>query len=425
MPLVLSTLTSGRADGTALVVARVRAEGGRRAALSLCLVLDVSGSMTGLRLELVKQAVRAIVEHSLTEADTLCLVVFAREARVLLYETQMSDNGKSAAYDALSGLQTRGGTDIGAGVRAGLALLSDARGDVRALVLLSDGEPRHGLTRPGDLADMLRDELAREAHAPVVCTMAYTTQASPAPLHALAQAGGGAMLDVPDAAKVADACAAVVGGLLGTVARDVTLTLTVGADVIPRTFRDVQEGECKHLCVLSRVGQPVAASVVYTDAATGAPEMSSAQAVAAAELCAEAEVQATRDIVVAALDTVAKLAATSVHAARARCDAALAALEACPSQDHPLMRQMIGDVREALEGLDTENAWRDGGESRLLAAHSQHASQRSNRIVDKDYQPFSDSTARTVILERAATTQEPEPKRWHVMTECEPERFIL
>merc|ERR1712046_511309 len=70
------------------------------AAMDVTCVLDVSGSMQGEKLELLKRAVRFIIED-LKATDRLSLVTFNHEAQRQTHLTKMDDSGKDAAMQAL------------------------------------------------------------------------------------------------------------------------------------------------------------------------------------------------------------------------------------------------------------------------------------------------------------------------------------
>ncbi|KAK1678332.1 hypothetical protein QYE76_039180 [Lolium multiflorum] len=87
-----------------------------RAPLDLVTVLDVSGSMRGHKLELLKQAMGFVIDN-LGPADRLSVVSFSDEAIRRIRLVRMSDQGKADAKLAVQSLVARGGTNIGEGLR--------------------------------------------------------------------------------------------------------------------------------------------------------------------------------------------------------------------------------------------------------------------------------------------------------------------
>ncbi|RLN15482.1 uncharacterized protein C2845_PM02G13160 [Panicum miliaceum] len=114
-----------------------------RAPLDLVTVLDVSSSMKGQKLALLKQAVGFVVDQ-LGPADRLSVVTFSGDGRRLTHLARMSAAGKTAAKQAVEALAVGGGgggTNIGAGLRVGAKVLVGRRhrNAVASMILLSDG----------------------------------------------------------------------------------------------------------------------------------------------------------------------------------------------------------------------------------------------------------------------------------------------
>ena len=112
----------------------------------LVFVVDTSGSMKKEnRLELVKHALRLLV-HQLDARDSIALVTFATDAKLVLPMTSATD--KATIETAIHALAADGNTNAEAGLKIGYAHLSD-RFDgesVHRVVLLSDGVANVGNT---------------------------------------------------------------------------------------------------------------------------------------------------------------------------------------------------------------------------------------------------------------------------------------
>jgi Ca-activated chloride channel family protein len=106
----------------------------QRQPVSLCLVLDASGSMgLDLRRQLAQAATTALLRQ-LEPGDEIAAVVFRTDVDVRLRWTPVAGLGRIDWGDA-----PMGGTAILDGLRAALALLDQARHPRRAIVLLTDG----------------------------------------------------------------------------------------------------------------------------------------------------------------------------------------------------------------------------------------------------------------------------------------------
>jgi len=127
------------------VKARDVVEGSRPDA-ALTFVIDVSGSMAREnRLELVKQSLGLLVE-GLGRNDTVGIVVYGSDARVVLPPTRARDAG--TILDAIASLQPEGSTNAEAGLRLGYEM-ADAtlrEGGINRVVLASDGVANVGAT---------------------------------------------------------------------------------------------------------------------------------------------------------------------------------------------------------------------------------------------------------------------------------------
>jgi VWFA-related protein len=113
--------------------------------LSVALVLDVSSSMLGERLEEARRAAKAFVEN--VGASELALLSFDDTVRV---EIPWTDRREDVLV-AIDGLTARGGTALYQAIDAGLALLAQAKNRRTALVVLSDGKEEDSAIAFSDL----------------------------------------------------------------------------------------------------------------------------------------------------------------------------------------------------------------------------------------------------------------------------------
>ena len=124
----------------------VSAEDRKPAALTF--VIDVSGSMDmDNRLGLVKHSLEMLVEQ-LHRDDTVSIVVYGSDARVVLEPTRGSDSGR--ILDAIYSLQPEGATNAEAGLRLGYRMAMEAykRDGINRVILCSDGVANVGETGP-------------------------------------------------------------------------------------------------------------------------------------------------------------------------------------------------------------------------------------------------------------------------------------
>ncbi len=115
---------------------------------SLIFVIDVSGSMAmENRLELVKQSLQLLVDR-LRPDDSVGIVVYGTEARVVLNPTSGED--RATILNAIYSLQPEGATNAEAGLRVAYDMAARAfRPDaINRVVLCSDGVANVGATGP-------------------------------------------------------------------------------------------------------------------------------------------------------------------------------------------------------------------------------------------------------------------------------------
>jgi Ca-activated chloride channel family protein len=123
---------------------------------ALTFVIDTSGSMEREgRLELVKEALRLLVDE-LGRNDTVAIVTFGNDARVLLEPTRASD--RSEILGVIGELRPDGSTNLEAGLRLGYGLARESMTEngIDRVVLASDGVANVGLTDPESILDAIR-----------------------------------------------------------------------------------------------------------------------------------------------------------------------------------------------------------------------------------------------------------------------------
>lgn len=113
----------------------------RRAPIDLVTVLDVSGSMTGAKLHMLKRAMRLVVS-SLGSADRLSIVAFSATPKRLMPLRRMNPQGQRSARRIIDRLACSQGTSVGEALKKATKILDDRRerNPVASIMLLSDGQ---------------------------------------------------------------------------------------------------------------------------------------------------------------------------------------------------------------------------------------------------------------------------------------------
>lgn len=216
-----------------------------RAAVDLVTVLDISGSMAGTKLALLKRAMGFVIQN-LGPNDRLSVIAFSSTARRLFPLRRMSDTGKHQALQAVNSLVANGGTNIAEGLRKGAKIMGDRKekNPVGNIILLSDGQdtytvhgsignqqhPNYHLLLPLSIHGNDISGFRIPVHA-----FGFGTDHDASLLHSISEISGGTFSFIETESVIQDAFAQCIGGLLSVVVKDLqiyveclhpTLTLT-------------------------------------------------------------------------------------------------------------------------------------------------------------------------------------------------------
>lgn len=184
-------------------------------------VVDVSGSMSGQKLDYAKKSGLKLAEHLQTQ-DYAGLGSFGDEAHVD-YEVQpMNKSNKDQLNSKIGDLHMRGCTNFSGGMLMGLEQLNKAdipKNTLKRVIMLTDGMANRGITRRADLMKMLEKNLG---DATFSC-FGYGRDADQELLADMAKLGKGnyAFIQNPDDAL--SAFAKELGGLLSTYAQNIKI----------------------------------------------------------------------------------------------------------------------------------------------------------------------------------------------------------
>ena len=133
----------------------------RRQDVNLTLVVDVSGSMKEQgKLRMVQDALEVLIDE-LDRFDTVAIVAYNTDARVVLEPTEVDDRGE--IKEAIDRLSAGGSTNAEAGLLLGYQLADESfsRDGVNRVILLSDGVANVGNTGPESILDEIGDQARR------------------------------------------------------------------------------------------------------------------------------------------------------------------------------------------------------------------------------------------------------------------------
>jgi len=124
-----------------------------RPAVDVVAVLDVSGSMRGNKISLVRKSMRRLV-RSMGNRDRVAFVTFDTSVNVLMNFCTMDEDNKQRAFDLITHLREGSSTNLCGGVVTGVQHLLDNRvNEVAAVLLFTDGQANVGIRTPKGIVD--------------------------------------------------------------------------------------------------------------------------------------------------------------------------------------------------------------------------------------------------------------------------------
>lgn len=209
-----------------------------RAPVDLVTVLDVSGSMAGTKLALLKRAMGFVIQN-LGSNDRLSVIAFSSTARRLFPLFRMTDSGRQQALQAVNSLVANGGTNIAEGLRKGAKIMEDRKekNPVASIILLSDGQdnytvngsgnnhtqPNYQFLLPTSISGGDNSGFQIPVHA-----FGFGADHDASLMHSISEISGGTFSFIETEAVLQDAFAQCIGGLLSVVVQE----LQVGIECI-------------------------------------------------------------------------------------------------------------------------------------------------------------------------------------------------
>ncbi|KAI3996031.1 hypothetical protein MKX01_037528 [Papaver californicum] len=183
-----------------------------RAPIDLVTALDVSGSMTGTKIQLLKRAMGFVIDN-LGPSDRLSVISFSSKARRLFPLLLMTDSGKQHALQAVNALVAGGETNIVGGLKKGAKVIEDRKhkNPVCSIMLLTDGQDSY--TKRINLKEISSLQIP-------VHTFGFGADHDPVMLHSIAEGSKGTFSFIEAEGLIQDAFAQCIGGLLSVVVQD-------------------------------------------------------------------------------------------------------------------------------------------------------------------------------------------------------------
>ncbi|MEZ4380795.1 MAG: VWA domain-containing protein [Nannocystaceae bacterium] len=136
----------------------IHSESFEREPLNLALAVDISGSMSGEKIDAVRDALHTLTDQ-LGADDRVALIAFDDASDLRLKSTVMDASGRASLHAQIDGLEVRGGTNIEAGLSLAfeqVAPHAGAAGVEDRVMLLTDAQPNVGATGLDSFLGMTR-----------------------------------------------------------------------------------------------------------------------------------------------------------------------------------------------------------------------------------------------------------------------------
>lgn len=205
-----------------------------RAPIDLVTVLDVSGSMAGTKLALLKRAMGFVIQN-LGPSDRLSVIAFSSTARRLFPLRRMTNTGRQEALQAVNVLISNGGTNIAEGLRKGSKVMTDRKwkSPVSSIILLSDGQDTYTVSSPRAntetaqqslLPSFMRRDSGAGTNIPVH-SFGFGADHDAVSMHSISEASGGTFSFIEAESVIQDAFAQCIGGLLSVVVQELQVVV--------------------------------------------------------------------------------------------------------------------------------------------------------------------------------------------------------
>ena len=203
-------------DGFALITLSPPVQSSRATPRDIVLVIDVSGSMSGRKIEQARAAGRQLLQ-TLMPSDRFRLIDFSSDVRSFRDGWSFATGGNvRAAVEYLDALRANGGTNIQGALEEALAA-DTPEGRLPLVLFLTDGAPTVGETRPDAIVQRVAD-LRRQRR---LFTFGIGADVNAALLEQLAMQGRGTATFVRPEESVERAVGVVTDRLTRPVATDV------------------------------------------------------------------------------------------------------------------------------------------------------------------------------------------------------------
>ena len=192
----------------------------------LICVIDVSGSMEGKKLDLVKKSLNILIKM-MDENDCLALVIFSSSAKILCNLEYMTESRKKEFISKVNQIKAKYSTNILSGLKKAVEILKyikEEKNDKRAssILLLSDGCDDNS---KDFVLNGFKNLLKEEKLDFTLNAFGYGDDHDPEVMNQLANIRDGSFFYVQDYKKVSEYFVAVLGGCVSIISKNVKVSV--------------------------------------------------------------------------------------------------------------------------------------------------------------------------------------------------------
>ena len=218
-------LAGGQEVYATIDIEAIKHDSGKRSPLNLAIVIDRSGSMSGAKIERVKDAARRLV-NQLRPQDRLTIVSYGSDVTVDFSAQFVTATARAQILSAINGIEVSGGTNLSGGWQRGYEQISRWKTpeSVNRVLLMSDGNANIGTTYLPDLKRMSREALTSGVS---LTTMGVGLDYNEDLMAAMANEGAGNYHFIDEKTDMFAVFDKELKSLSGTVAKNTSLVVTL------------------------------------------------------------------------------------------------------------------------------------------------------------------------------------------------------
>ena len=199
----------------------------KRVSADLICVIDISGSMEGEKIKLVKESLKILVDM-MEEKDRIALVLFDQKAKLYFNLEYLTKENKDKLKAQIEKIEASGGTNIASGLQIAVEILKQQKENQKeneerssTVLLLSDGCDNY--LNDTQLGEKLKSLTKGANLSFTLNTFGYGYDHDPKIMNKLANLRDGSFFLVEDYNKVGEYFVSVLGGCISMISKNAQL----------------------------------------------------------------------------------------------------------------------------------------------------------------------------------------------------------